>query len=159
MKKLNLSYVAAFVLFGSVLSTGNLKGSDNNKANDGIVMNINEDIALSVDSVFVNREEVSSLNLLSLIKPIDNKDLRTVFTQEISYPVVALEANREGVVKVQFSVGPNGHISEVNVVEKADDTLADEVTDAVKKLRLQPIIQNGIPVSYRLLLSVRFELI
>jgi len=70
-----------------------------------------------------------------------------------------VETNTEGVVKVQFKVEPNGLVSDVSLVEKADDTLSDEVMDAVKKLRLRPIIQNGIPVSYKLLLSVRFELI
>jgi len=159
MKKSNLSYVAAFMLTGSVLSTGILMGSDNKKDKNETVMHINENIALSVDSVFVKMEEAATLNLLSLIKPMDNKDLRTVFTQEINYPSIAVETNTEGVVKVQFKVEPNGLVSDVSLVEKADDTLSDEVMDAVKKLRLRPIIQNGIPVSYKLLLSVRFELI
>ena len=122
-------------------------------------MHINENISLSVDSVFVNMGEAASSNLLSLIKPMDNKDLRTVFTKEINYPRIAVESNTEGVVKVQFKVEPNGHVSDVSVVDEADDTLSDEVMDAVKKLRLRPIIQNGIPVSYKLILSVRFELI
>lgn len=157
MKKLNLGYAATFVLLGSLLSTGILSGADHKKGSE-MAVNINENLTLAIDSVFIGLEEAASVNLLSLIKPMEHKDLRTAFTQEIRYPGLAVETNTEGVVKVQFRVGTGGQVSEVSLVEKADDTLADEVMDAVKKLQFQPIIQNGIPVSYSLLLSVRFEL-
>ncbi len=159
MKKLNLGNAATFVLLGSLLSTGILMGAENKKVSDRSVMTINENMTLAIDSVFIGLEEAATVNLLSLIKPMEHKDLRTAFTQEIRYPSLAVETNREGVVKVQFRVGTGGQVSEVSLVEKADDTLADEVIDAVKNLQFRPIIQNGIPVSYSLLLSVRFELL
>ena len=143
MKKSNLSYVAAFMLLGSLLSTGMLMGSDNKKDNNETVMLLMKTLHYRLIR-FRQHGKAASLNLLSLIKPMDNKDLHTVFTQEISYPSTAVESNTEGVVKVQFKVEPNGHVSDVSVVEKADDTLSGEVMDAVKKFRLRPIIQNGI---------------
>ena len=159
MKKLNLGYAATLVLLGSVLSTGILMGSDNNKRNNENVMVINDEITLAVDSVFTNLGNAASLDLLSLIRPRDNRDLRTLFTQEIKYPRLAVESNTEGTIKVLFTVGSNGNITEANVVGRADETLSDAVMAAVQKLKLQPIIQNGIPVSYKLLLSVRFDLL
>lgn len=68
---------------------------------------------------------------------------------DVQYPARALQGNVEGSVDLAYTVGPNGAVSNVKVLNATPPrTFESSASKAVSRLRYQPVIQNGkaIPV-------------
>jgi TonB family protein len=159
MKKLNLGYFTTFALIVSGINTGSLIASVKPSVTDEVAVENTGKNSRGVDSVFVNTLNTSTAYHLTLVKPMDGSNLGTFLKEKIRYPDNALNNNVEGVVLVKVRVDGNGFVSDVKAVESADGDLTSEVIKAVEDLRFQPILQNGYPASYNLILPVKFELI
>jgi TonB family protein len=159
MKKLNLGYFAGLTFIIMGISAASLIGSEKLTVTDRDVVNNEMKITAGIDSVIVDNTNARTGYLLTLLKSVDNNDFATMFGEKIKYPGKALEYNIEGVVKVKFTVEANGNVSNVEIIESPDPVLSAEVINAVKRVKLQPIIQNGYSARYTLVLPVSFNLI
>lgn len=66
--------------------------------------------------------------------------------KNLKYPPVALKRKREGNVKAGFNVNPDGSISNLHIVGKADPTLSAEVMRLLKTMgKWKPGIENDAP--------------
>jgi TonB family protein len=69
---------------------------------------------------------------------------------DVQYPARALQSNVEGWVELSYTVGPDGKVSNVKVLNATPPkTFESSASNAVSRLRYQPLIQGGkaIPVS------------
>ncbi len=67
---------------------------------------------------------------------------------DVQYPARALQSNIEGWVELSYTVGPNGNVSNVNVLNATPPrTFESAATKAVTRLRYQPVIQGGKAIS------------
>ncbi|MGD8378429.1 MAG: energy transducer TonB [Gammaproteobacteria bacterium] len=75
------------------------------------------------------------------------------------YPVKAVRDGIEGRVEVEFTVGPQGNVSEVSII-KATPTGYFETAArrAVMKWKFRPRVENGRPVSRRVRQTLQFRL-
>ena len=79
--------------------------------------------------------------------------------KEIKYPSIAQEMNIEGRVIVQFVIGRDGSVRDVQVLRTVDPTLDKEAVRVVKAMRKWiPGRQRGEPVSVRFTLPITFKL-
>jgi len=63
---------------------------------------------------------------------------------DVQYPVRALQSNVEGWVELSYTVGPNGAVSNVQVLNATPPrTFEASASKAVSHLRYQPVIQGG----------------
>jgi len=63
---------------------------------------------------------------------------------DIQYPVRALQSNIEGWVELAYTVGPDGSVSNVKVLNASPPrTFDSSASKAVSHLRYQPVIQGG----------------
>jgi len=77
------------------------------------------------------------------------QSLTRVNKLDVQYPVRALQSNIEGWVELAYTVGPDGKVSDVKVLNAAPPrTFESSASKAVSHLRYQPVIQGGkaIPV-------------
>ena len=158
MKKLNLAYFVAIAFVMSGISAKSLVASVRSSVTDRVAIEKDKGLA-DVDSVIVGIDYTSSVNLLAYVKPVEDMDLKTMFKEKIKYPGDALEDGIEGTVRVKFTVEEDGSVSNIKAIEKSNKSLTNEVLESLKTIQLQPIIQNGFPVRYNLILPVKFELI
>jgi TonB family protein len=73
------------------------------------------------------------------------------------YPPDAKAAGVQGKVQMQATIGPDGHVQELTVLE-GDPTLAKAATDAVWQWVYKPTLLNGNPVSVVTNIDVNFTL-
>lgn len=88
------------------------------------------------------------------------KSIRQIIEQKKTYPRRAKKRNKQGVVKVAFSVDKNGSVSKLRVVQSSGSKILDQAAlKAVKKVGRFPAIPAGIgkqfldyvvPIAYRL---------
>ena len=79
--------------------------------------------------------------------------------KEIKYPSIAQEMNIEGKVIVQFVIGRDGAVRDVQVLRSVDPTLDKEAIRVVQAMRKWiPGRQRGEPVSVRFTLPISFRL-
>lgn len=76
----------------------------------------------------------------------------------VKYPAIARQAGMEGMVVVQFVVTSDGLPMDPVVSRSAGEVLDRTAVDAVMKLRFEPGMQRGKPVSVRFAIPVRFRL-
>ena len=63
---------------------------------------------------------------------------------DVQYPARALQTNVEGWVEIAYTVGPDGTVSNVKVMNATPPrTFESSATKAVSRLRYQPVIQGG----------------
>jgi periplasmic protein TonB len=63
---------------------------------------------------------------------------------DVQYPTRALQTNVEGWVEVSYTVGPDGSVSNVKVINSTPPRVFDaSATRAVGHLRYQPVVQGG----------------
>jgi TonB family protein len=63
---------------------------------------------------------------------------------DVQYPTHALQTNLEGWVEVSYTIGPDGSVSNVKVINSTPPKLFDtSATRAVNHLRYQPVVQAG----------------
>ena len=141
------------------MSTESLFASDKAVAKDAVSLNTDRKNLEDVDSVIIkgslSEEEYHSL----LARPVNGSKLISLLKGKIRYPYAASENGIEGRVQVLFTVDQNGSVSSVKVIESPHEDLSGEVKNALKQIRFEPVIQNGVPLQYKLILPVRFELL
>ncbi|MDF3982418.1 energy transducer TonB [Luteibacter sahnii] len=75
------------------------------------------------------------------------------------YPTAALRANQEGWVDVELTVGTDGAVSNVNVVDSQPRHVFDRAAiDAVSKWEFKPAMRNGEPMTVNLRRRLQFNL-
>ncbi len=63
---------------------------------------------------------------------------------EVQYPARALQSNTEGWVELSYTVGPDGKVSNIKVLNAAPPrTFESSATSAVSHLRYRPLIKGG----------------
>ena len=91
--------------------------------------------------------------------PGGSEGLMKYFAQNIRYPVVAQKKGKQGRVIVQYIIGADGSISNVNVIRSIDPSLDAEAVRVVESMpKWEPGIQNGEKVSVKYTLPVMFRL-
>ena len=87
------------------------------------------------------------------------KEYRNYLEKNIQYPQVALKNNVEGKVTVQFTVEPNGQLTEFRVVKSLGSGCDDEVIRLIKEgPKWMPTKRNDEPVKSKAKVKLRFEL-
>jgi len=159
MKRLNLGYFIAVALIVSAISTKSLFASGRAVVRDAVPVNNEMNNSAETDSVIlkgsVSKEELHSY----LARPLSGSKLTTLLKGNIKYPEAASENGIKGKVQVLFTVDKNGSVSDIKVIETPHEELSGEVEKALKQVRFEPVIQNGMPLQYKLILPVRFELL
>ena len=76
-----------------------------------------------------------------------------------TYPLAARSRRIEGTVLVEFTIRPDGSVSEPRVVQTPASGVFDQaVLRAIVQWRFTPRIEGGQPVSRRARQTVRFSL-
>jgi len=67
---------------------------------------------------------------------------------DVQYPTRALQTNVEGWVEIGYTVGPDGSVGNIKVLNSTPPGIFDSsASKAVSRLKYQPVIQNGKAVS------------
>jgi protein TonB len=75
------------------------------------------------------------------------------------YPPQAVERSLEGVVLVAAHIGPDGAVERVEILESSGYPLLDrEARRAVESWRFAPALRDGVPVSSRIEVPIRFRI-
>ena len=78
-------------------------------------------------------------------------------TNNLQYPKLAKESNRNGRVVLSFVVNADGSISDINIMESIGFGCDDEAKRVISEMpNWKPGIQNGTQVSVRLILPINF---
>lgn len=84
---------------------------------------------------------------------------RLVKSTQPSYPPAALRRRQQGWVDVQFTVGPDGKVSNVHSVGSNRGRVFERAAiDAVEQWEFAPALDNGTPVSKVLVQRIEFKL-
>lgn len=87
------------------------------------------------------------------------EDLNEFLARNINYPEMAKANGQEGKVIVQFVVGRDGKISDVEILKKGGWGFDEAALEVVKKMPAwKPAKQNGKPVPLRMTLPIKFTL-
>ncbi len=88
------------------------------------------------------------------------KNLNGWLSNEIDYPMEAIEVGLEGRVYLNFIIDTDGSISSVTVTRGVDKILDDEAIRVIKSMpKWKPGLQNGRPVkvSYSMFISFKLD--
>jgi len=78
---------------------------------------------------------------------------------DIDYPQDALERRIEGTVEIGFTVTAKGAVSDIKVLDANPSGVFDKAaTNAVARLRYQPVVEDGKPVAVTTKILVKFRL-
>jgi protein TonB len=67
---------------------------------------------------------------------------------DVQYPPRALQSNIEGWVELAYSVGADGNVSNIKILNSSPaKTFDTSASRAVSRLRYQPVIQGGKAIS------------
>lgn len=88
-----------------------------------------------------------------------NKDAALIKAAAPDYPPSAMRAQREGWVVVAFTIKPDGHTSDVHVVDAQPRHIFDRAArEAVNRYRFSPAIKDGKPVASKRQQRIVFKL-
>ena len=74
------------------------------------------------------------------------------------YPDIAVLAKVTGVVILEATVGTDGAVTAVRVLQMSRGPLDKAAVDAVKQWQYSPLVLNGIPTSFVLTVTLNFAL-
>lgn len=156
MKTLHSMTAFAILLFGTAFIS-NVSGmiSPGTIAETGTLVTYRT-VSSAGDTVIVENHVKSIEEIMLLAEPFENTDLITYLGENIHYPKSAIENGDEGFVKVFFTIEASGRLSNLLVIESNNEVLAGEVLKTLKKTKIQPVIQNGQPVRWSMVLPVSF---
>ena len=86
-----------------------------------------------------------------VMPPRKTKDVRPV------YPPAAESARVQGVVIIEATIGPDGHVAETRVL-RSIPLLDEAAVAAVKQWEFTPTLINGVPVPIIMTVTVNFTL-
>lgn len=92
-------------------------------------------------------------------QPLDNVKIGSLVkkTQPV-YPIVARSAHEQGTVVLAATIGTEGKIHDLEVLESPSPMLRDSAVDAVKRWEYSPYLLNGKPVEVETIVKVTFSL-
>ncbi len=79
-----------------------------------------------------------------------------VYREKPEYPFAAMRLQKEGKVALRLFIDEKGNLEKVEVVEATDQMFASSAVEAMKRSRLRPARQNGVPVPCRAPYTIRF---
>ena len=95
----------------------------------------------------------------SEMRQCSDKQLLSFIYNELKYPSLAKEIGVTGMVVIQFIVGKDGEVRDVNILRGIGGGCDKESKRVIKKLpSWMPGKQNGRPVSVRYTIPIKFEL-
>ena len=156
MKSLRLNFGSSILFMAFLLGTAFLPG--NTKANEPAKLTNPTKSISRGDSVLVEYPTRNLEDMVLLPPALGGMNISKYLQKNIHYPAAAVENGVEGQVKVFFRVDKNGNLTDIVPIESDHDILAAEVIKTLRNARVQPLIQNGIPVSFGMILPVTFEL-
>jgi protein TonB len=74
-----------------------------------------------------------------------------------AYPPIAQSARVQGVVILEATIGPDGHVQDVRVL-RSIPLLDAAAVDAVREWQYTPTLLNGVPVPVIMTVTVNFTL-
>jgi len=83
--------------------------------------------------------------------PAKIKDVRPI------YPAIALASRVQGLVIIEATIGPAGHVENAKVL-RSSPLLDAAALDAVRQWQFTPTLLNGLPVSVVMTVTVNFSL-
>lgn len=87
------------------------------------------------------------------------KNLNAWLTNQIDYPIEAVEVGLEGKVYLNFIIDVDGSISSVTVTRGVDKVLNEEAIRVIKSMpKWKPGLQNGRPVKVSFSMFISFKL-
>jgi TonB family protein len=110
------------------------------------MLNIQAVSARTPEKLFKSREAVKKA------------DLPAVLSENINYPAEAIHRKLQGIVKVMAVIEPDGTVSGIRIMQDIGGSCADEVSRTIRKMRFDPLIENGVATRYALVLKVNFKL-
>ncbi len=106
----------------------------------------------------VNKEsrllKTASLDLKSVP---DFKEPKAIFTPYPKYPRRAWDKMINQTVRVNFSIESDGHVSNINIMEDADEAFSDEIYRRLKHWKYQPAERDGKRVAHLTSLEFVFK--
>jgi TonB family protein len=97
-----------------------------------------------------NMPLVSQVGVVSIPPRIDDK-------RSPAYPAPLREARVMGVVKAAGRVGPDGHVTDITILESPHPGLSEVVSQYMTTMRYAPTAVQGAPVSTELLVTIDFQ--
>jgi protein TonB len=95
------------------------------------------------------------------VKPVrvggDVREPRKVVDVAAVYPPLALKAQLEGVVIIEATIGPNGHVQDATVLRSVP-VLDAAALEAVRQWVYTPTLLNGVPTPIIMTVTVTFRL-
>jgi protein TonB len=87
------------------------------------------------------------------------KAMHEYLSRTLKYPKAARDARISGTVQLEFTVMPNGQISDVDVIKQVNSDIDSEAVRVVRQMpRWNPGVQFGRPVRVRYKMPVSFRL-
>jgi len=77
---------------------------------------------------------------------------------QIDYPEKALQKGIAGEQELEFTVEPDGQVTDMEVVESLHPPCDSAAVEGVRSVQFVPATQDGTPISIRLRLPVEFRL-
>jgi protein TonB len=74
------------------------------------------------------------------------------------YPLLARRRKKEGTVSLMITISATGKLMKVDVISTSDEIFVGPSIEAVKKSTFIPATRNGIPVTIKAILPIRFAL-
>jgi protein TonB len=74
------------------------------------------------------------------------------------YPFLARKLGKEGTVVLRLALDDKGRLQQIDTVESSGFGFADAASTAIRKSTFEPAISNGVAVSSRVIVPIRFVL-
>jgi protein TonB len=111
------------------------------------------------ESIPAVREASSVAAAASGDQIIPEGDLRRLRFTAPNYPEEALERRQSGSVDMDFTLTPQGTVSDIKVTQSSPSGVFDRAAiTALSRNRYQPVERNGVPVPQRVHVRMRFAL-
>ncbi|TVR79195.1 MAG: energy transducer TonB [Chitinophagaceae bacterium] len=91
--------------------------------------------------------------------PGGDRAMNDFIYETLKYPEEAIKNRAEGNAMISFDVSSEGKISNVHVLSRMDDALAEEAKRIVKEMPdWEPALRNGTPVNANKIITISFRL-
>lgn len=107
----------------------------------------------------INFKPVNAADTSSDVAPMTATLRPTILYKErAAYTAAARDNKIEGTVTLSIEYLANGRIGQVRVVRGLPDGLTESAIEAAKRIRFNPAVKNGVPVSVRGTIEFNFRL-
>lgn len=86
-------------------------------------------------------------------------DLIQYLSQQVKYPVLAMEDGIQGTVVVQFVVGEDGKVRDVTIIRSVREDLDEAAMEVIRQMPAwKPAIKDGVPVAASMTMPIKYKL-